>query len=78
MKNYPNPITTTSINPAGEKPAENAQEIKTYFPDQISMIIDAGPTTNKVASTVLKVEENRYTVLRESAVSHAEIENRLK
>ena len=78
MKDYPNPITTTSINPAGEKPAESAMEIIKYFPRQLAMIIDAGSTTNKVASTVLKVDENNYRILRESAVSQIDIENRLK
>jgi len=78
MKDYPNPITTTSINPAGKKPAESAEEIMDYFPTQLAMIIDAGSTSNKVASTVIKVEEDTYTILRESAVSQTEIENRLK
>ena len=78
MKDYPNPITTTSINPGGEKPAESAAEIVNYFPTQLVMIIDAGSTTSKVASTVLKVDVDNYTIIRESAVSQNEIENRIK
>jgi len=77
MKDYPNPITTTSINPAGEKPAESAMEIINYFPHQFSLIIDDGNTKNKVASTVILLNETGYTVLRESAISKIEIENRI-
>ncbi len=77
MQNYPNPITTTSINPTGEKPAENIEEILDYFPDQMSIIIEDGSTVNKVSSTVLKIYQHNYTILRESSLTQEEIEYRI-
>ncbi|MBN2280971.1 MAG: L-threonylcarbamoyladenylate synthase [Candidatus Marinimicrobia bacterium] len=62
MANFPNPITSTSINPL----------------TQIAQIIDAGPMKNKRASTVLQVHRDNYTILRESAVSKQEIERKLQ
>ena len=77
MKNYPNPITTTSINPTGEQPAESVDEIVNYFPNQFSLIINDGSTKNKGASTVLLLSDNGYKILRESAITKAEIEKRI-
>lgn len=77
MQDYPNPITTTSINQTGERPAESPREILSYFPHQFSLIIDDGPTTNKVASTVIFLTPDNYKILRESAVSAIEIESKI-
>ena len=77
MKKYPNPITTTSINPSGMKPAKNCNEILSYFPDHFSLIIDAGSSGNSIGSTVIKVGTANYQILRESAVSANEVEKRI-
>lgn len=77
FENYPNPITTTSINPAGAKPAESPAEILEYFPHHLSYIIDDGCTTNRIPSTVISLEPSGYSILREAAISKKEIQNRI-
>lgn len=78
LANYKNPISTTSINPSGEKPANSIKKILNYFSNQIEIIIDNEINTEAKPSTILKIGEDNYTVIRDGAVSQAEIKSRLE
>lgn len=71
LAGYPHPISTTSVNPAGAKPACSVAEIQSYFPDQIKVIIDYGKAADSPGSTVLKLYTDRWEVLREGEVPAA-------
>jgi len=75
---YANPISTTSINPAGFSSAGNIQEILDYFPNQLSYIIDNGPSTNLIPSTVIKLLRDKFEIIREGSVSSEQIYSSLK
>jgi len=64
LSGYPHPISTTSINPATQKPASSLAEIQDYFPREISVIIDNGFTENTQASTIIKLFENSWEIIR--------------
>jgi L-threonylcarbamoyladenylate synthase len=67
-KNANFPITATSANPSGFKPANDALAVKEYFQDNIDLIIDSGPTYGKKASTILDVSGLEFKILREGEI----------
>ncbi len=76
LSKYPNPISTTSVNPSGKPPATNLQEILSYFDDHISIILDNGPS-KVLSSTVIKVCDSRYEILRQGIVTFEQIEEKV-
>lgn len=62
------PVLATSANISGMPPATDAQEAQRYFDGKISIILDGGPCAVKIPSTVVKVMEDSYTILREGAI----------
>lgn len=67
LAGYPHPISTTSINPAGAKPAGSVEEIQIYFPNQIKVIIDNGKAPDSPGSTILKLHADGWEILRTGA-----------
>ncbi|RKY54593.1 MAG: threonylcarbamoyl-AMP synthase [Candidatus Neomarinimicrobiota bacterium] len=76
LSKYPNPISTTSVNPSGKIPAANVREILSYFDDYISIILDSGPL-QALSSTVIKVYDSRYEILRHGIVTFDQIEEKV-
>ncbi len=74
---YPFPITTTSANPSGQPNVSQADQILAYFPQGIDCILDAGPVTGGIGSTVVDVSEERPLILREGAITAEQIEKAL-
>ncbi|MBU4446728.1 threonylcarbamoyl-AMP synthase [bacterium] len=74
MDGYPHPISTTSINPAGLPPAKNVQEILDYFGSELAVVIDNGKTDGARSSTVIKLYDDSWEILREGAVSRSQVE----
>ena len=60
---YPNPITTTSVNRTGEKPLTNPNLIKKYFKNEIEIIIEDG-IINKKASKIYIFKQNKFILIR--------------
>jgi L-threonylcarbamoyladenylate synthase len=61
-------IAVTSANPAGEKPAINSAEVKKYF-GNLALLIDGGICEKKIASTVVKISNNKIEILRQGSVN---------
>ena len=74
MDGYPHPISTTSINPAGLPPAKNVQEIIDYFGSELAVVIDNGKIDSTRSSTVIKLYDDSWEILREGAVSQLQVE----
>lgn len=74
MDGYPHPISTTSINPAGLPPAKNVREILDYFGSELAVVIDNGKTDGARSSTVIKLYDDSWEILREGAVSRSQVE----
>ena len=67
-------LTATSANPSGEPPARSAAEVERYFRDRIDLVVDGGETRAEQPSTVLDITRDPPALVREGAVSRAEIE----
>ena len=62
------PLATTSVNYSGEKPGVKVEDFYEIFKDSVDFIIDAGPSPIGEASTIVRVENNKYEVLREGSI----------
>jgi L-threonylcarbamoyladenylate synthase len=67
-------LTGTSANPAGEKPAETAQQAFAYFGESIDLVIDGGKTTSGQPSTVVDVSNADPRLIREGTIAWSEIQ----
>jgi len=68
------PIALTSANKSGGADAVSAQEAFQSLEAAVALFLDAGECSGKVPSTVVQCSENSVKILREGAVSKAEIE----
>jgi len=75
LRNYPNPLATTSCNIEGLPVLSNAKEIKRVFGNNIDYIIGGNPPESQIPSTVLGVSP--LTLLRKGRVSIFEIEKKV-
>lgn len=71
------PLLVTSANEAGQDASTTFQEVVEVFDGKIDVIVE-GETTSKVASTVVKIENNEVVVLRQGKISKQEIEEVIK
>lgn len=62
------PLLTTSANQPGKPEANNIQEAKKYFGDQIDFYVDDGDLRGRQPSTVIRIVDDAVEVLREGAV----------
>lgn len=62
------PIVLTSANLGGKPAANDGQTVLNDLGEHVDMIIDAGPTRFQNGSTVVKVDNDQLTVLREGVV----------
>jgi len=66
-------LTATSANPSGQPSARNAQEVATYFPTGIDLIMDGGQVIVSEPSTVLDLTGEEPRLIREGAISKLEL-----
>jgi len=63
------PLISTSANLSGEQPAVSGKEVISQFRGKIGLIIDAGESKYKRASTVVLISANRWKILRRGVLS---------
>jgi L-threonylcarbamoyladenylate synthase len=68
------PLLQTSANRSGEPAALNASGVFRSFGEGVDLILDAGRVTGGTSSTVVECQGPTFHVVRESAISAAEIE----
>jgi L-threonylcarbamoyladenylate synthase len=64
----------TSANLSGKPNALNAEEVKNQLGDKIDYILDGGPCPGGKESSIIDVTGNIPVLLREGAISKADIE----
>jgi L-threonylcarbamoyladenylate synthase len=62
------PITSTSANPSGLSPAQDAGTILRYFQDKIDLVIDGDRSPGRDPSTLIEVTGDKIKILREGAI----------
>ena len=67
-------LTATSANLSGGLPARSAEEVQTYFPNGIDLIIDDGDVAAEQPSTVLDLSGAEPRVVRAGALSVEQLE----
>ena len=67
------PLLQTSANLAGQPPATDGASVAEALGRQIDLLLDAGRTPSRVASTVVEVNDVGWSLLREGALSEAEV-----
>jgi L-threonylcarbamoyladenylate synthase len=70
-------LVGTSANKTGEKPSQTAPEAARQLGEEVDVILDDGPTTLGVPSTVADLTSKKLRILREGAVSFKEISEAL-
>jgi protein-tyrosine phosphatase len=74
LQRVPGPVVLTSANRSGEPAATTADEVREALGEDLTLLIDDGPTRYRQASTVVRIDGNTWSVLREGAISTAELE----
>ena len=62
------PVVSSSANLSGQRPAETAEEVVRVFGNQLDMVLDGGPRTGGVSSTLVDVSGPRPRLLRRGAL----------
>jgi L-threonylcarbamoyladenylate synthase len=67
------PITGTSGNISGQPACSTAVELLEQMGDRLPLILDGGETTGTLASTIVKLEDEDWTIMREGVISNEQI-----
>jgi L-threonylcarbamoyladenylate synthase len=67
------PITGTSANLSGQPSCTNADQIVRQLGSNLPLILDAGDTGGVLASTIVKIDGDEWSIVREGALPDAEI-----
>lgn len=62
------PIVSTSANPEGSDPAKSLSEARAYFGASLDFYVDVGIIQNPLSSTLVRLLNGRFEVLRQGAV----------
>ncbi len=63
------PIALTSANRHGQPEAVTAEEVRASVGDNVALILDDGPCRYGQPSSVVRVQDNRFEILREGVVA---------
>jgi len=72
------PLPTTSANRSGEPEARDADEIEAILGDSIDLILDGGPSSGGMASTVVDMSGGTLRILRHGAIPESAIRRSLE
>jgi L-threonylcarbamoyladenylate synthase len=67
------PITGTSANLSGFPSCTNAAQIVKQLGERLPLILDSGDTGAILASTIVRINGNEWSVVREGAIPESEI-----
>ncbi len=62
------PIASTSANISGGSPAIDAQQVRNNFSDKIDIILDGGPADAGTPSTIVKIWDDTYKIIRHGVI----------
>ena len=71
-------LPVTSANRSGQGDCRTADEVMAQLDGRIALVLDGGPTTGGVSSTVVDCTTEQIKILREGAISAEQIETALR
>jgi protein-tyrosine phosphatase len=71
------PVYAPSANRAGQQPATTAAQAARAVGDGVALVLDGGPSRYRLASTVLRVTDGGWEILRQGSVTPAMIRQTL-
>ncbi len=71
------PVTATSANPSGRKPARTVAEAMNYFSGRLEIFLDGGRLGGKKGSTVVEIVQGKLRIIREGEISLPDLEKAL-
>ena len=71
-------LPVTSANRSGQPNARTAAEVIAQLEGRIALVLDGGSTTGGVASTIVDCTTDQLKIIREGAISLAQIESALR
>ncbi|MEK7395546.1 MAG: L-threonylcarbamoyladenylate synthase [Candidatus Poribacteria bacterium] len=78
IKAFGRPITATSANISGMPDPKDAQQVLEYLDGKIDLILDGGPTTDNIPSTVIDISVNPPRILRHGVISEEELRKEIE
>ncbi len=66
-------IVSTSANISGRPPATDAQQVIDNFSDKVDVVLDGGQTEAGNPSTVVKIVDNTFEIIRHGAIDEERI-----
>ncbi len=72
------PITGTSANLSGHPSCSSAEQIMIQLNDRLPLILDSGDTGGTLASTIVRINGDEWSIAREGAIPDEEIERVFK
>ncbi len=73
MQLFSGPLILTSAHPEGSPPATTAQAVVEALGDGVDLVIDDGPTRLGQPSTVVRVDGNSWSLLREGPITAEQV-----
>jgi len=67
------PIVSTSVNISGGSPAIDAQQVIVNFSDKIDVILDDGPAEAGNPSTIVKIWDDTFNIIRHGVIEKERI-----
>lgn len=67
------PVTGTSANLSGQPSCTSADQIVRQLGNTLSLILDAGDTGGVLASTIVRIDGDEWSIVREGALPDSEI-----
>ena len=67
------PVTGTSGNISGQPACATAEQLLEQLGDRLPLIIDAGETPGSLPSTIVKLDDDDWAVMREGVIAEEEI-----
>jgi tRNA threonylcarbamoyl adenosine modification protein (Sua5/YciO/YrdC/YwlC family) len=72
------PVTGTSANLSGYPSCTNAAQIVEQLGDRLQLVLDSGETGAGQGSTIVRVDDDHWSIIREGAVTEPEIQKVLE
>jgi len=68
------PLISTSANRSGDRPCRSAEAVQQSLGASVDFILDDGPRQTQAPSTLLRVDNGGYEIIRHGAITRDQIE----